>query len=194
MSIKSLMLRENVVRINQQSPSASQPYCEGCGSVCVKEKDLWSYKWRRFRDIEIEIMIIMIAIILQVYCNIIDALVQVTSLIFLQTTLMKWFIKQSHESWSFQVWKLLLQWLKLCSNENKYRYIICSSVVFLYNLILLQLRYKIKTKTDIYLQNKTFVFFCQKSDWFWYLYCWLCFKSSTCVTTAVASRWSVPAL
>lgn len=39
--------------------------------------------------IAIAIMIIIITIILPVYCNIIDALVQVTSLIFLQTTLMK---------------------------------------------------------------------------------------------------------
>lgn len=37
----------------------------------------------------IAIMIIMITIIQPVYCNMIDALVQVTSLIFLQTTLMK---------------------------------------------------------------------------------------------------------
>ena len=43
---------------------------------------------KAYRSI-IAIMIIMITIILPVYCNIIDALVQVTSLIFLQTTLMK---------------------------------------------------------------------------------------------------------
>lgn len=97
---------------------------------------------KAYRNI-IAIMIIIITIILPVYCNIIDALVQVTSLIFLQTTLMKWFIKQSHKSWSFRkVWKLLLQWLKLCSDENKYRHIICSSVVLLHDVTCFQSTYK----------------------------------------------------
>lgn len=103
--------------------------------LCVWKRKIYDYRNEKgsksYRSI-IAIMIIMITIILPVYCNIIDALVQVTSLIFLQTTLMKWFIKQSHKSWSFRkVWKLLLQWLQLCSDENKYRHIICSSVVLL---------------------------------------------------------------
>lgn len=64
---------------------------------------------KAFRSI-IAIIIIMITTILPVYCNIIDALVQVTYLIFLQRTLMKWFIKLSHKSWSFEkVWKLQVQ-------------------------------------------------------------------------------------
>lgn len=75
--------------------------------VCVRESGrFYDYSGEKgsksYRSI-IAIMIIMITIILPVYCNIIDALVRVTSLIFLQTTtLMKWFIKQSHESWSFR--------------------------------------------------------------------------------------------
>lgn len=104
--------------------------------LCVWTRKIYDYRNEKgsksYRSI-IAIMIIMITIILPVYCNIIDALVQVTSLIFLQTTLMKWFLKQSHESWSFRkVWKLLLQWLQLCSDENKYRHIICSSGVLVY--------------------------------------------------------------
>lgn len=110
--------------------------------LCVWTWKIYDYRNEKgsksYRSI-IAIMIIMITIILPVYCNIIDALVQVTSLIFLQTTLMKWFLKQSHKSWSFRkVWKLLLQWLQLCSDENKYRHIICSSVVFFYAVTLSQ--------------------------------------------------------
>lgn len=76
-----------------------------CACVCESGR-FYDYRGEKgsksYRSI-IAIMIIMITIILPVYCNIIDALVRVTSLIFLQTTtLMKWFIKQSHESWSFR--------------------------------------------------------------------------------------------
>lgn len=48
-----------------------------------------------YKSIIAIMIIIMITITLPVYCNIIDALVGLTSLIFLQTTLMKWFIKTS---------------------------------------------------------------------------------------------------
>lgn len=54
--------------------------------LCVRK--IYDYRNEKgsqaYRSI-IAIMIIMITIILPVYCNIIDALVQVTSLIFLQT-------------------------------------------------------------------------------------------------------------
>ena len=123
--------------------------------LCVWKRKIYDYRNEKgsksYRSI-IAIMIIMITIILPVYCNIIDALVQVTSLIFLQTTLMKWFIKQSPESWSFRkVWKLLLQWLKLCSDENKYRYIICSSVVLFYVTDTKPIEYTIKDMFIFYI-------------------------------------------
>lgn len=83
--------------------SAPQPCWERLWDcVCGRERLLYETIKQGSKAYRNIIMIIMITIILLVYCNIIDALVQVTSLIFLQTTLMKWFIKQSHESWSFQ--------------------------------------------------------------------------------------------
>lgn len=61
-----------------------------CEHVRVRKREIYDYKdengSKSYRRI-ITVMIIMIAITLPVYCNIIDALVQVTSSFF--TTLMK---------------------------------------------------------------------------------------------------------
>lgn len=85
------MLKESVVRFNQQiCPQLHGLIGKGRGSVCVEAKGFCygvencSNAYRS----TIAIMI-LITIILPVYCNIIDALVQVTSLIFLQRILMK---------------------------------------------------------------------------------------------------------
>lgn len=76
--------------------SVSQPCCEMlwfCRTcVCACERKAYPTTDEKgskaFKSI-IAIIIIMITTIIPVYCNIIDALVQVTYLIFLQRTLMK---------------------------------------------------------------------------------------------------------
>lgn len=64
-----------------------------CVRACDRAREIYDYRDEKglkvILEVSIAIMIIMIPIILPVYCNIIDALVRVTSLIFLQTTLMK---------------------------------------------------------------------------------------------------------
>lgn len=66
---------------------------------------------------------IIITIILPVYCNIIDALVQVTYSIFLQITL-RWMVyKRLSQVITFlKSMKATATIIKLCSNENKLKY------------------------------------------------------------------------